>query len=124
MRDLLTEDGIYVTNIVDKLVDGRFLKAFVRTLRQVFPYVYVLGESDGIIEATIRTRGTYVVAAAAQPIEFERFNAYPSPAAVPATTHVMRQSAMEAWLNTGPQEILTDDYVPVDTMLAPLFLER
>ena len=124
MRDLLTEDGIYVTNIVDKLVDGRFLKAFVRTLQQVFPYVYVLGESDGIIEAKIRTRGTYVVAAAAQPIEFERFGAYPDPTAVPPTTHVMEQSAMQAWLNTGPQEILTDDHVPVDTMLAPLFLER
>ena len=101
-----------------------FSKPFVRTIQQVFPYVYVLGENDGIIEATTRSRGTYVVAAAAQPIEFERFSAYPSPAAVPATTRVMRQSAMEAWLNTGPQEVLTDDHVPVDTMLAPLFLER
>ncbi len=124
IRDLLAEDGIYVTNIVDKLVDGRFLKAFVRTLQQVFPYVYVLGESDGIIEAKIRTRGTYVVAAAAQPIEFERFGAYPDPGAALPTTRVMEQSAMQAWLNTGPPDILTDDYVPVDTMLAPLFLER
>ena len=124
IRDLLVEDGIYVTNIVDKLIDGRFLKAFVRTLQQVFPYVYVLGESDGIVEAKIQTRGTYVVAAAAQPIAFERFGAYPNPSAAPPTTRVMEQAAMEAWLDTGPPEILTDDHVPVDTMLAPLFLER
>ena len=124
IRDLLVEDGIYVTNIVDKLIDGRFLKAFVRTLRQVFPYVYVLGESDGIVEAKIQTRGTYVVAAAAQPIAFERFGAYPNPSAAPPTTRVMEQATMETWLDTGPPEILTDDHVPVDTMLAPLFLER
>ncbi|MAG36457.1 MAG: hypothetical protein CL878_09465 [Dehalococcoidia bacterium] len=124
IRDLLVEDGIYVTNIVDKLIDGRFLKAFVRTLQQVFPYVYVLGESDGIILADVPQRGTFVVAAAAQPIEFEQFGAYPDPGAAAATTRVMDQSAMRAWLDTGPSEILTDDHVPVDTMLAPLFLER
>ncbi len=124
IRDLLVEDGIYVTNIVDKLIDGRFLKAFVRTLQQVFPYVYVLGESDGIIAANVPQRGTYVVAAANRPIAFERFGAYPDPGAADPTTRVMDQAAMQAWLNAGPPDILTDDHVPVDTMLAPLFLER
>ena len=41
-KALLAEDGIYAGNVVDKPHTGNFGRSFVNTLRETFPYVYLL----------------------------------------------------------------------------------
>jgi hypothetical protein len=36
----------------------------------------------------------------------------------------MSQADMQDWLQHADSVLLTDDYVPADNLLAPLFLER
>ena len=126
IRDLLADNGMYMTNIVDRLQDGRFLRAYVRTLQQLFPSVYVLSNADYWDSPY---RGTYVVAASLRPIPFDRFVPYRALAGIEpgsrrSATVVMPPPAMAEWLQGGQKELLTDDHAPVDTMLAALFLAR
>ena len=40
------------------------------------------------------------------------------------TAHVMPQDRLQQYLKEHPSIILTDDYVPVDNLIAPIFEER
>jgi len=40
------------------------------------------------------------------------------------TSHVMPQSKLQEFLRDRHSVILTDDYVPVDNLIAPIFEER
>jgi hypothetical protein len=40
------------------------------------------------------------------------------------TAHVMPQERLQRYLAEHPSVILTDDYVPVDNLIAPIFEER
>jgi len=39
-------------------------------------------------------------------------------------SHVMPQERLQQYLKERPSVILTDDYVPVDNLIAPIFEER
>ena len=41
----------------------------------------------------------------------------------PTVAHFMPDSEFARWMEGGDKSVLTDDYVPVDGMLAPLYLE-
>ncbi len=118
---LLAEDGVYALNIVDKMHSGRFLRSVVTTLQQTFPYVYVMRDDtnwDG------DTRYTFVVSASRQPItrpELVAANRVTDRG--PTVAHFMPDAEFARWMEGGDKSILTDDYVPVDGMLAPLYLE-
>ena len=43
--ELLSEDGVYAINIVDKMHSGRFLRSVVATLQETFPHVYVMRDN-------------------------------------------------------------------------------
>ena len=118
---LLSEDGVYALNIVDKMHSGRFLRSVVTTLQQTFPYVYVMRDDtnwDG------DTRYTFVVAASRQPIirsDLVHANRVTDRGAT--VTHFMPDAEFARWMESGDKSLLTDDFVPVDGMLAPLYLE-
>ena len=118
---LLAEDGVYALNIVDKMHSGRFLRSVVTTLQQTFPYVYVMRDDtnwDG------DTRYTFVVSASRQPITLpELVAANRVTDRGPTVAHFMPDSEFARWMEGGDKSVLTDDYVPVDGMLAPLYLE-
>ena len=59
VKRLLTEDGIYVVNVVDKFHSGGFLRAVVTTLRASFPHVYLFADSK---DFESDNRFTFVVA--------------------------------------------------------------
>jgi hypothetical protein len=40
------------------------------------------------------------------------------------TSHVMPQDRLQQYLKERTSVILTDDYVPVDNLIAPIFEER
>ena len=122
LHDLLTDEGDYMVNVVDKRHSGQFLRAYVNTLSRTFPYVYVMRDDENWEDDG---RYTYVVAGSRRPLTSDALIAantnarrgYP-------VTRIMPEDTLVAWLNNGKRNVLlTDDYVPVDNMLAPLYLE-
>ncbi len=121
VKALLKDQGIYMVNVVDKLHTGRFLRAYVNTLQRTFPQVYVLRyDADWDSDS----RYTYVVAASQAPItatalqEANLRSGRGEPVA-----QLMPGEAFQAWQTSRGSIVLTDDYVPVENLLAPLYLE-
>ena len=109
----LTEDGFYMVNIIDGR-QGHFLRAYVRTLQQVFASVYVAPVVAGLGEVE---RQTYVIVASARELPIHRRRTVPSV----VDEQFVTKAALAAYLQQAPPLILTDDYVPVDNLLAPVF---
>lgn len=107
VRRVLTEDGVYVANLIDH-GDMAFARAETRTLTEVFEHVVVCMQPDD-------NGGNLVVTASRRPID---------PAAIQRaldahhTGWSTRSGAdLTAWI--GDAEALTDDYAPVDQLLEP-----
>jgi len=66
VASLLRDDGMYLVNIIDGGRHGHFLRAYVRTLRMVFPHVAVIPSSADWREST---RTTFVIVASKQPVD-------------------------------------------------------
>ncbi len=104
LRRLLAPDGVLAANVIDDYGKGRFLVSYARTLESVFgaSNVAVLAEAPEDVESA---RSTFVVV---------------------ASTEVRSIVAAAAGHPVTPRGgiVLTDDYAPVDNMLAPLFTAR
>ena len=121
IRGLLSDNGVYAINVVDRLHSGRFLRSVVHTLQHSFPFVYVMRD-DSRWDSDVRY--TFVVMAAMRPItplevsSANQFAGRGSP-----VTRLMPDAAFKSWIANDRKVLLTDDYVPVDGMLAPLYLQ-
>lgn len=123
VRNMMKDDGLYLALVIDKLRGGLFMPAYTKTVKEVFPYVYVLNDAPNWNSSA---PNTYLVAASATPIDMDRikaikpgqgFNGQP-------LVQIMPQDVMDKWLEETPTIILTDDYAPADNLVAPLFVER
>ena len=112
VADHLNDQGVYMINIIDGK-KGDFLRAYVTTLRQTFAHVYVAGV-DGVLGERIRQ--TYVIVASQHPLD----EIIASPALDP---YFVSASEFQDYLQQGPAILLTDDYVPVDNLLASVFAD-
>jgi spermidine synthase len=115
----LKPSGLYLINVIDSYKKGSFMKAFAYTLTKVFPYVYITAPGNGWDWTT----STFVLVASQQPLEDERFLAAQRVAGVDPVTRFLPLSQQVDYLASNPV-LLTDDFVPVDNMIAPLFVER
>ena len=109
VRQRLNEDGLYVLNIIDQKQEGRFLGAMTRTLEEVFPYVYALpgsGNKGG--------RGPQLVVASFEEIPWLTWEQHES-----TPTFDVLPMAVK-----GEYPVLTDNYVPTDQLLLPIFSDR
>jgi len=120
VKGFLKPEGLYAVNVIDNYARGSFLKAFAYTLSQVFSYVYIA--ADGDVWDWGGT-STYVIVATSQPLDMERFFAVQRAAGNNPSTHFLPTERLAAYLQDNPV-LLTDDYAPVDNMIAPLFVER
>ncbi len=120
--ELLGPDGLYATHAIDRLHSGNFLRSYVHTLRSVFPHVYVLGN---VPDWQADPKESWVVVASRRPLDPSRLARVPG--LTPdrnLSTALMPPDAFDAWLIAREPVLFTDDYVPVDTLLAPLFFDR
>lgn len=110
----LTPTGLYLVNIIDGK-QGDFLRAYVSTLQQVFAEVHV---SPVVSEIGQLSRQTYVVVAANRELPIHN-------AAQPSALdeQFVTPAELADYLQQGRPLILTDDYVPVDNLLAPVFAD-
>ena len=111
LHELLRPDGVLVANVIDDYGKGRFLASYVRTLQAVF--------GEGKVAVVVETR---------EDLRSERstFVVVGARAAVPAfqAAHVLPQGELQHYVKARDSIVLTDDYAPVDNMLAPLFTQR
>jgi spermidine synthase/MFS family permease len=118
VRAHMTDDGIYVLNLIDG-VNQPFVSAFMRTLKQTFTHLYFIPTSSNW-EAL--SRNTFIILATQQPLDEAKLRkAVGNDKALNIDSWLVPQSRVDTLLATGPQYILTDDYVPVDNLLAPMF---
>jgi predicted membrane-bound spermidine synthase len=113
LKKLLTPDGALVVNVIDDFNDGRFLASYTRTLQSVF------GERNtGVLmdaaEDMESSRSTFVVLASPNLADI----------AAGSAAYALPQADLQRYLGRRNAIVLTDDFAPVDNMLAPLFAER
>jgi spermidine synthase len=122
IKRVLKDDGYYLALVIDKLQGGKFISAYSETVKRVWPYVYVL--ADGSTWDSPNA-STYVVAAGNHPLDFERLRQVRGQGAGGrVVTTAMPAELMERWLSEAHAPVLTDDYAPVDNLIAPIFADR
>jgi spermidine synthase len=114
LADLLEPGGILLANCIDILDVGRFLNAYVNTLRQVFPDVAVFTDT----EFQEQNRATFVVAAAFRPIPALELRDRQGQL-VGRRLPEERLAELRARNGDG---FLSDRYAPVENLMAPVFL--
>ena len=110
---LLTDQGVYLINVIDVFNSGKFLGAVINTLEQTFPYVYVFSEAGQPRSG----RCTFVIAASKQLIDVVLFQeAYKSN----LRTWCLDKTETDDLKIKAHHLVLTDDYAPVENLLAPV----
>lgn len=115
IAQILAADGIYMINLIDIYNSGLFLGATVKTLQQTFPYVYIVSTD----KPRPKQRDTFVIIAAMRKINLENLPSEKSAAGL--NVWILNDSEIEPlFKGKGRGVILTDDYAPVENMLAPV----
>ncbi len=110
----LTRRGFYAVKVVDNGNRRRFLFSLLRTLKKDFPAVEVWLEADG---AGAAGRVTFVVVASALPTPAAEIS---SARGIPRTWVRWPASDLAGRVSGANPPILTDDFAPVDRLMAPL----
>jgi spermidine synthase len=139
----LTPDGVYLLTVIDHLKDGQLWRAAVHTLRKTFAHVELLSH----YEYDAESRQVYVIYAADAPFDLgglrrnvaavremdygkmETHAALAGPGVVDVRfgdlyTRLLPDGEFEKLLAMRPAVILTDQFAPVDYMMADVFSRR
>jgi tetratricopeptide (TPR) repeat protein len=111
---ILTDDGVYMINLIDTYYVGSFVGAVIGTLQKTFPYVYVITEEH----THWAPWSTFVVVAAMREINFENLASQKSVARL--NLWILSNSEVETLREKSRGVVLTDDYAPVENLLAPV----
>ena len=124
LKKLLKPDGLLLANVIDSFKKGAFMPSYIRTLEEVFGKgnVHLLTLSSDYEHIGISTN---VVVASPQRLDMDDFvRAVEGKEGKEMNSHVMPQERLQQYLKERTSVILTDDYVPVDNLIAPIFEER
>jgi tetratricopeptide (TPR) repeat protein len=111
---VLADDGIYMVNLIDVFDIGLFLGAVVNTLQETFGYVSVITEA-GVPPSH---RNTFVVIAARQQLDLDGL--YEECRKKGTFLRHLSESDLRTLRAKRPDLVLTDDYAPVENLLAPV----
>jgi predicted membrane-bound spermidine synthase len=112
--DILAPDGLYLANCIDIFDSGRFLNAYLNTLKAVFPRVSVYMPPS----CEWGQRLTFVVAAGRQAPDADTLR---GPDGAIVGSKIPQEKIIELRARNGGL-VLTDDHAPVETLMAPVFL--
>ena len=124
LKRLLKPDGLLLANVIDSFKKGAFMPSYIRTLEEVFGKgnVHLITLSSDYDHIGI---STCVVVASPQKLNMNDFiKAVKGKDGKEITSHVVPQDQLQQYLKERYSVILTDDYVPVDNLIAPIFEER
>ncbi len=124
LKALLKPDGFLLANVIDSFKKGAFMPSYIRTLEEVFGKgnVHLVTLSSDFDHIGI---STCVVVASSQRVDMNDFiKAVKGKDGKEITSHAMPQDRLQQYLKERYSIVLTDDYVPVDNLIAPIFEER
>jgi tetratricopeptide (TPR) repeat protein len=114
VHTILKPGGVYMLNLIDVFDSGRFLAAAVGACQAAFEHVQVFSTMG-----TPNRRETFVVVSSdaqldlsAVPDEIRKSNTYAG--------RLLEPSEIEALLDRTGRVLLTDNYAPVENLLAPV----
>jgi len=113
---LLTDQGVYMVELIDVYDSGLFIGAFVNTLGQTFPYVYVLAE-----EGPRSGRNVFAVLAGRRQIDLAKLRLQEPVRNM--DLWILSDSEIETLKKKAGGLVLTDDHAPVENLLAPVALK-
>jgi hypothetical protein len=121
VKGLLKPDGVYALSVIDEIPRGDLLRSAVRTLRETFPVVAVLHYGEKVPS----DRSPYLVVGSGAPLDYaEMARLLAHHHGHPMGSRPLGEAQLEAYLHAGRAVLLSDDYAPVDNLLAELFLRR
>lgn len=113
----LAADGIYMVNLIDG-PRRDFLRAYVNTLSQTFENIQVVPAIRSWRESP---RVTFVILASQTPLNMARFKSIDAgDGETLLADQVLPAATVSAILSEGKLALLTDQFAPVDQMLAPV----
>ncbi|MHC4425655.1 MAG: fused MFS/spermidine synthase [Planctomycetota bacterium] len=115
IAQILTDRGAYMIEMIDIYDSGLFVGAFVNTLEQTFPYVYVIAENE-----PRSARNTFVIIAAKRQINLDNLSLEGPVRNL--DLWIMNGSEIDVLRKKARGIVLTDDYAPVENLLAPVVL--
>jgi tetratricopeptide (TPR) repeat protein len=113
---ILTDDGVYMIELIDVYQYGLFVGAFVNTLEQTFDHVYVITEAEARWG-----RNTFVIIASQREMNFENIRSQEMLSEM--DIWLLSDSEIETLKAKARGIVLTDDYAPVENLLAPVVLQ-
>lgn len=113
---ILAPEGLVMANCIDIFDHGRFLNAYLNTLGSVFPYTAVYADTG----FSPKRRATFVIIAALQPIG-EGGEVLYSESGATIGRRLSGELVADLRFRNG-DGILTDNYAPVENLIAPVFL--
>jgi len=123
LKRLLKPDGLLLANVIDSFKVGQFMPSYIRTLEEVFGkgHVHLILLSSDYDKIGI---STCVIVASTKKLDMDDFANTMEKDGKEITSHVMPQEKLQEYLKGRYSVVLTDDYVPVDNLIAPIFEER
>lgn len=124
LKRLLKPNGLFLANVIDSMKKGQFMPSYIRTLEEVFGRgnVHLITLSSDFDSIGI---STHVVVASPKKLDMDDFvKAVKKEKGDEMTSYVMPGDRLQKYLSERQWIILTDDYVPVDNLIAPIFEER
>lgn len=112
VADRLTDDGVYVMNVVDHADGLKALAAIARSLRTEFPVVEIWAEPN---PPATGERLVFIVMAGRAPSPVSSVTG-PGPDFITASR--ISPAAVEAMIDRLDPPVLTDDYAPIDRLMA------
>ncbi|MBI4664314.1 MAG: fused MFS/spermidine synthase [Verrucomicrobia bacterium] len=137
VKNILAPDGLFVVLVIDNIQAGQFFPAYFSTLRSVFGernvYViipdYTQIEDDNDLDLEQIGTISCLLVASPQPIDMQHFREClktRKAEGCEAVSRVVPAERANQYLakRRGKTRVLTDDHVPVDNLIAPMFEER
>ncbi|MBN2269318.1 MAG: fused MFS/spermidine synthase [Sedimentisphaerales bacterium] len=110
---ILSEDGVYMLNLIGIYECGKYLGAVVNTLQKSFAEIHIVTEA----RTPKWARNTFVVVAAKRKLDIERII---SELGEDLRLWHLSDSDIERLREKSAGLVLTDNYAPVDNLLAPV----
>lgn len=115
----MADDGVYLVNIVDDYGQGRYMPAFIHTLRQTFDYVYLFGLEENWDEIKL---ATFIIVATDRRIDLVSYMKFITGGGkYDYVGNPYGEDRLDEYLAERNPILLTDDYVPTDILIAPTF---
>jgi Spermidine synthase len=124
IKSIMNPGGIVLTNIIDNFQQGSFLPSYMLTLRSVFgeKNVHLISINPDFENTGI---STFIVMTGNGDINMKSFSAFLKKRFEGETSsEIVPEALVNDYIKRNHSVLLTDDYAPIDNLIAPVFEDR